>query len=62
MRRAYALAARLALVILLLCVVTLFFVGFHSAEGVITVLSIVMCAIVFLVSVLKLRKDEKEDE
>ena len=62
MRKAYALAARAALVMLLVCLFTLFFVEFGSAEGVITVLSIVMSAIVLAVSALKLRKDGKGEK
>lgn len=62
MTRFYGLASKVSLTVLLINIFMLFVVDFASAEFVITVLSVLMMAILFVVSTMMLKKQSGEEQ
>lgn len=61
MSRFYSLASRMSLTVLLINLVMLFVVDFASAEFVVTVLSVLMMAVLFTVSTMMLKRQNREE-
>lgn len=62
MKQICALASKASLCLFLMCIIMLFWVNTGSAEWVVSIVSAIMMAVVFTVSVILLRKTDDEDQ